>query len=303
MTLTTLKNPTARSTRLRLRIAAIASLAALMAVSATPAFAQPDSRDLLRAFNKERESRLLPQLTQDPRLTRAAGRIARAIGQGRGVERGDNAECAAIDDAGFPCLRVIRLYALNGGEAAQAAKFLFESRETRRGARIPEHRHIGVGGVSTPGGGVSWVVLIGEPPTPAPRSWRTDVLAEINSFRGQYGLTPLTLAPLLNEAAQRHADDMAFNDYVAHTALDGRDPGARASATGYNWALILENLANGQPTPAEAVDAWKKSDSHRRAMLNRQVTEAGIGYRFIQNDRGAVRSFHYWALSMGLPQS
>ncbi|MDJ0685030.1 MAG: CAP domain-containing protein [Alphaproteobacteria bacterium] len=289
--------------RLVRRGAAIAALALWPIVGATAAFAQPDSRDLLRAFNKERESRRLPQLTQDPRLARAADRIARAIGQGQGVERGDNAECAAIDDAGFPCPGVIRLYALNGGEADQAARFLFESRKTGPSALTVEHRHIGVGGVSTPGGGVSWVVLIGQPPAPAPRSWRRDVLAEINAFRRQYGLIPLTLAPLLNEAAQRHADDMAYNDYVAHLTPDGRDPGARASATGYQWALIVENLANGQPTPAEAVDAWKKSDSHRRAMLNRQVTEAGIGYRFIQNDRGAVRSFHYWALSMGLPQS
>ena len=29
---------------------------------------------------------------------------------------------------------------------------------------------------------------------------------------------------------------------------------------------------------------------------------AGIGYRFLPDDKGKVKTFHYWAMSMGLPQ-
>ena len=45
-----------------------------------------------------------------------------------------------------------------------------------------------------------------------------------------------------------------------------------------NYSLrIGENLATGQQTPEEVVDAWMKSPPHRRALLNPKFTETGFG--------------------------
>jgi len=41
------------------------------------------------------------------------------------------------------------------------------------------------------------------------------------------------------------------------------------------------------------------SPPHRKALLTEDIDDAGIGYTFIAQDGGVVRSFHYWTLNMG----
>ena len=106
----------------------------------------------------------------------------------------------------------------------------------------------------------------------------------------------------LNAAAQTHAEDMAERDYIAHISPDGRTPGKRATVAGYRWSRLLENVAAGQPTPTEAVKVWKASPGHRRAMLDPEIRELGIGYAFLPQDDGRVRAYHYWVLSLGRTQ-
>src|SRR3546814_15125166 len=71
---------------------------------------------------------------------------------------------------------------------------------------------------------------------------------------------------------------MARRGYFSHVAPDGSNVGHRAQRAGYDWKRMLENIAAGQPTADEAVEGWIPSDSHRRAMLEPTVTEAGVGY-------------------------
>ncbi|WP_218048817.1 CAP domain-containing protein [Curvivirga aplysinae] len=132
--------------------------------------------------------------------------------------------------------------------------------------------------------------------------WKTGLLEAVNRFRQQYGLSPLVMNNRLHQAAQYHADDMATYDYFDHISLRGKDPGFRANQMGYEYEKIYENLAAGQTTPEEVVEAWKKSkDGHREAMLVPDLTEVGFGYRFLPNDKGRVIAYHYWAMSMALP--
>ncbi|WP_420549210.1 CAP domain-containing protein [Curvivirga sp.] len=132
--------------------------------------------------------------------------------------------------------------------------------------------------------------------------WKKGLLKAVNRFRAQYGLSPLVMNNRLHQAAQYHADDMATYDYFDHISLRGKDPGFRANQMGYEYEKIYENLAAGQTTPEEVVEAWKKSkDGHREAMLVSDLTEVGFGYRFLPNDRGRIIVYHYWAMSMALP--
>lgn len=258
-----------------------------------------------RAVNASREARLLQPFIKDPRLSIAAATLAQRIARS-GAAPSSTQFCAAVEEAGFPCFSTLNVTATGNKDLPAVVGDFFNDRRTRNAVQTKAHRYIGIGYANhqDPHYGAldTWVLIIGDPPEPAARDWRRQILAEVNQFRGLYGLEPLRLTPLLNDAAQRHADDMAYQDYVAHIGRDGRGPGDRASDSGYRWRLILENLAAGQSTPEQAVQGWKDSDGHRRAMLNPEVTEAGIGYRFLPSDQGQVRSFHYWALSMGLPK-
>lgn len=144
-----------------------------------------------------------------------------------------------------------------------------------------------------------WVLTLTEPSTAFRGDWRREILRRVNAFRSGHGLGPLRIDRRLSVAAQHHADDMASRDYFDHISPDGGTHGERASRAGYRWRMVLENLAAGQPTPAEAVEGWKDSPGHRRAMLNPEIREMGIGYAYLPQDRGQVKAVHYWAMSMG----
>lgn len=148
-----------------------------------------------------------------------------------------------------------------------------------------------------------WVAVAALPDRPAKDGWRAAVLDEVNRFRRLNALPPLTMNKDLNRAAQLHADNMAIRDFFAHRAPDGSGPGDRALRSGYRYRLVLENLAAGQSTPHGVVEGWKASkDGHREAMLDPRPTEVGIGYRYNPTDKGRVRYFHYWAMTMGQPR-
>ena len=86
---------------------------------------------------------------------------------------------------------------------------------------------------------------------------------------------------------------MAERDYIAHISPDGGTPGERATVIAYRWSRLLENAAAGQPTPTEAVEVWKISPGHRRAMLDPEFWELGIGFAFLPQGDGRVRASHY----------
>ncbi len=276
-------------------------LAAAMLLSPVRASAAEDRKgDLLQAVNAARESRVLSPLLFDRRLAKAAELIARYA-----AKAGQNVNyCRFIEDAGLPC-RDIGIVASAGRDIpiGDIAAGWFNSENNRK--TIANNRFgsagVGVERIEDPplGGVEYWVLVLGNPPQPAARNWRQEVLREVNKFRARHGLSPLRLVPVLNEAAQRHADDMAYRDYFAHQTPNGTGPGDRAAAVGYS-GLVLENLAAGMGTPDAAVKGWIESKTgHREAMLNRDIRDVGIGYRFLSLDRGEAKYTHYWAMSMG----
>jgi uncharacterized protein YkwD len=124
-----------------------------------------------------------------------------------------------------------------------------------------------------------------------------------NAYRQQNGLAPLSINPLLATAAQTHTQNMALQDFVSHTEPDGSTVDQRVSATGYQWALVAENVAAGYPTANAVVQGWINSPGHRANLLNPNVTEIGVGYYFLANDTGSQNLNYYWTQVFGEPQS
>ncbi|MEU8542012.1 sigma-70 family RNA polymerase sigma factor [Streptomyces sp. NPDC048717] len=105
------------------------------------------------------------------------------------------------------------------------------------------------------------------------------VIALVNTERSRAGCGPLTGNALLTRAAQGQSDDMAARDFFDHTNPDGDGPGERVTAAGYQWSTYGENIAKGQRTPAEVMEAWMNSPGHRANILNCDFREIGIGLR------------------------
>jgi hypothetical protein len=113
--------------------------------------------------------------------------------------------------------------------------------------------------------------------------------------RQKAGVAALSLSSQLNQAAQNHADDMTKNNYFSHTGLNGSQPSDRATAAGYNYSYVGENIAAGHSTPAETIKQWMNSQGHRENILNSNYRKIGFGYSY--SDSSKYR--HYWVQVFG----
>ncbi len=125
-----------------------------------------------------------------------------------------------------------------------------------------------------------------------------EVLAATNAYRAQAGCAPLILSPLLTTSAQRHTDDMAYNNFVSHTGSDESSPWDRIRATGYTYSRAAENIAAGYTCPQQVAEAWYNSDGHRANMLNCALTEIGVGYT--HNEASLYK--YYWTQDFATPR-
>ncbi len=124
------------------------------------------------------------------------------------------------------------------------------------------------------------------------------VLALVNQARAEQGLNPLTLNPVLTDAALAHNVDMVTNGFVEHTGSDGGSPGDRATTAGYNWAIVGENIAAGMSTAAEAFQGWKDSPGHWENIIRPEFTEMGLSYVYSED----AEYKHYWTQTFGRPR-
>lgn len=125
------------------------------------------------------------------------------------------------------------------------------------------------------------------------------VLALVNTQRTQAGLKPVKLNPLLSNASYNHSQDMALNDFFAHSGSNGSKVDDRVLAAGYNYALVGENIAAGFSTPEGVVQAWMDSPGHRANILHPMLKEMGLGFYFLENDTGTTNYRYYWTQDFG----
>jgi len=106
---------------------------------------------------------------------------------------------------------------------------------------------------------------------------RREMLAIVNAARLVAGRSPLALDPRLNTAAQAHAADMLARTYYNHVSPEGSQPRGRLLGAGYTGDIVGENIAAGQTSVEDVMEAWLHSEDHRRNILDPRFTEIGIG--------------------------
>lgn len=117
------------------------------------------------------------------------------------------------------------------------------------------------------------------------RAKLTEVINALNGYRERNGLAPYTVNPLLTQAAQRHANDIACNELYVHTGSDGSTARSRVADTGYVAQSVSENVnGNNPPFNGQAVINWWINDRtdprHGQNLLSTTFTEIGVGYAF-----------------------
>ncbi|MDC3418742.1 CAP domain-containing protein [Aquibacillus salsiterrae] len=110
-----------------------------------------------------------------------------------------------------------------------------------------------------------------------------------NAERVKQGLSPLKAYTDLNTVADAKAEDMANKGYFSHTSPTYGSPFDMMRDFGITYKSAGENLAAGQTSPEEVVNAWMNSEGHRANILSEKFTHIGVGFE--QNGNQWVQMF------------
>ena len=108
--------------------------------------------------------------------------------------------------------------------------------------------------------------------------YEAKVVRLVNIEREKYGLSPLTENWELSRVARYKSQDMADRHYFSHTSPTYGSPFDMMKAFGITYRFAGENIAYGQRTPEEVVNAWMNSSGHRANILNSSFRQIGVGY-------------------------
>jgi uncharacterized protein YkwD len=174
---------------------------------------------------------------------------------------------------------------LSAGSAAAVVTY-WKSDPTYREAMRHDLKDIGVG-VSSFGGIPLYTFLFAWPksdyfarqtaPLKDLQAVREAMLIAVNLQRKAAGQPTLAHDSRLDEAAQKHAEDMLARIYYAHDTPEGKHTRDRVGAAGYEADTVGENIAAGHTDVEEVMDAWLHSPGHRRNLLDGRFTHLGIG--------------------------
>lgn len=104
-----------------------------------------------------------------------------------------------------------------------------------------------------------------------------DVFALTNDERADEGVAKLQRNPLLDQAAQMKAQDMAAKGYYAHVSPEGVTPMHWVEKAGYKYLIIGENLVVNRTDAEQVVDAFMGSPGHRANIVRKDFTDIGVG--------------------------
>lgn len=122
----------------------------------------------------------------------------------------------------------------------------------------------------------------------ATKSIESQVIQLTNQQRAKYGLPALAADWQLSRVARYKSADMRDRNYFSHTSPTYGSPFTMMKSFGINYSAAAENIAAGQATPQEVVNAWMNSSGHRQNILDSRMTHIGVGYA-----KGGSYG-HYW---------
>ncbi|RTQ96595.1 SafA/ExsA family spore coat assembly protein [Lysinibacillus telephonicus] len=105
-----------------------------------------------------------------------------------------------------------------------------------------------------------------------------EVIRLVNVERANAGLPALKYDWELARVAEHKSQDMHDKKYFSHTSPTYGSPFTMMKNYGITYKSAGENIAQGQRTAQEVVNAWMNSAGHRANILNSNYTHIGVGY-------------------------
>ena len=118
------------------------------------------------------------------------------------------------------------------------------------------------------------------------KTYTQQVVDLVNAERAKEGLAPLTIDPNVEKAADVRAREIQSK--FDHTRPNGSSFSSALKEQGADFRGAGENIAWGQQTPKEVMNAWMNSPGHRANIMNKSYTHIGVGN--VQNGSGT----QYW---------
>jgi uncharacterized protein YkwD len=106
--------------------------------------------------------------------------------------------------------------------------------------------------------------------------YEAEVIRLTNVERAKAGCAALTTDARLTNAARLHSQDMVTKNFFSHTGSNGSTFVTREQAAGYP-SPSAENIAWGQRTPADVMNAWMNSAGHKANILGCGSHAVGVG--------------------------
>ena len=123
------------------------------------------------------------------------------------------------------------------------------------------------------------------PASSAVSAFEQQVVELTNQERAKNGLPALKLDVELSKVARDKSKDMQTKNYFSHTSPTYGSPFDMMKAYGISYKSAGENIAMGQRSPEEVVQAWMNSQGHRENIMNPNFTHIGVGH---------VTAGNYW---------
>jgi uncharacterized YkwD family protein/spore coat assembly protein SafA len=112
-----------------------------------------------------------------------------------------------------------------------------------------------------------------------------EVINLVNQERAKNGLPALKYDWELARVAEHKSQDMRNKGYFSHTSPTYGSPFDMMKSYGITYKAAGENIAYGQTSAQQVMNAWMNSSGHRANILNPNFTHIGVGY---------VANGHYW---------
>lgn len=109
------------------------------------------------------------------------------------------------------------------------------------------------------------------------KALESEVVRLVNIERAKVGLPPLKENWQLSRIARYKSQDMINKNYFSHYSPTYGSPFQMIESFGLRFSAAGENIAMGQRTPQEVMNAWMNSPGHRSNILNPTFTEIGVG--------------------------
>ncbi len=112
----------------------------------------------------------------------------------------------------------------------------------------------------------------------AQASVEEEVVRLVNVERAKAGLSPLKIDWELSRVAKYKSQDMHDKNYFSHTSPTYGSPFDMMKHFGISYTAAGENIAKGQKSAEQVVQAWMNSEGHRANIMSSKYSHIGVGY-------------------------